>query len=126
MYPLSDGTTLEKGMMINPDTGIVTAYEEIWDDVDVFSTHAAQVCVVLKYENIDARGMVIKLGKYCQGFMKIGENITLERWEWNEQAVCTVRIGTHELPCRLAMEKDFTLDEKIIVADRCWTVVEIA
>lgn len=126
MYPQPDGTTLEKGSMLNPDTGIVTAYEEVWDDDNILSTDVAQVCVVLKYENSDGRGLVVKLGKYCQGFMKIGEHISLERWEWNDQVVCVVKIGTDELPCKLAMQKNYKVGEEVIVADRCWTVVEIA
>ncbi|KAF8511009.1 hypothetical protein BU17DRAFT_54971 [Hysterangium stoloniferum] len=33
--PLPDGTTLERGAMLNPDTGIVTPYEEVWEDAHV-------------------------------------------------------------------------------------------
>lgn len=126
MYPQPDGTTLEEGVMLNPDTGINTAYEEVWQDDDVLSTDTSQVCAVLKYENSDGRGLVIKLGNYCQGFIRIGENICVERWQSNGQAIRTVRIGTDELPCQLAIERNFTLGEEIISGDRCWTVVEIA
>jgi hypothetical protein len=30
--PLPDGTTLETGSMINPETGVITPYEELWKD----------------------------------------------------------------------------------------------
>ncbi|KAJ6553966.1 hypothetical protein DFH09DRAFT_1166349 [Mycena vulgaris] len=30
--PLPDGTTLEEGEMVNPATGALTAYEEVWRD----------------------------------------------------------------------------------------------
>lgn len=126
MFPQLDGTTLETGHMVNPDTGIVTAYEEVWDDKDIPSTDTVQVCVVLKYENVNDKGLVIKLDKYCQGFMKIGEHSSLERWEFNNQPVCTVKIGTEELPAKLAMEKSFTLGENVQIAGRSWKVVEIA
>ncbi|XP_031635159.1 uncharacterized protein LOC116348320 isoform X2 [Contarinia nasturtii] len=126
MFTQLDGTTIEKGYMMNPDTGINTAYEEVWDDEDVHSTDTAQVCVVLKYENFDDRGLVIRLGRYSQGFMKIGEQTSLERWEWIDRAACNVRIGTDELPCKLAMEKTFLLGEEVQVAGRSWIVVEIA
>lgn len=126
MYPQLDGTTLEKGSMVNPETGIVTAYEEVWDDEDVPSTGSAQICVVLKYENGNDKGLVVKLGKYCQGFMKIGEQPSLERWEWNNQPVCTIKMGTEKLPAKLAMEKNFTLGENVEVAGRSWKVIEVA
>ncbi|KAL0950326.1 hypothetical protein HGRIS_010296 [Hohenbuehelia grisea] len=32
--PLPNGTTLEKGTMVNPETGKMTDYEEIWEDID--------------------------------------------------------------------------------------------
>lgn len=131
MYTQSDGTVLEKGCMINPETGLNTPYEEVWDDREVSSLDMAQICVVLKYENGNGRGLVVKLGKFCQGFIKIGEQITLERWELNDEPTCIVRIGSDELPCKLAMErtfnkKEFSIDEEVIVADRSWTVVEFA
>lgn len=126
MYPQSDGTTIEKGHMVNPDTGIDTEYEEVWDDEDVHSTDTTQVCVVLKYEDGNDRGLVMKLAKHCQGFIKIGEKTSLERWEWNDGAICTVKMGTDELPCKLAMEKNFSVGEQVQVADRTWKVVEIA
>lgn len=126
MYPQSDGTTLEIGQMVNPDTDIVTAYEEIWDDEDIPSSDSAQVCVVLKYESGNDKGLVIKLGKYCQGLMNIAEQTSLERWKWDDQPVCTVKIGTEEFPAKLAMEKNFILGESIQVAGRSWQVVEIA
>lgn len=127
MYPQPDGTTLETGFMVNPETGIITGYEEVWDDDNVESTDAAQLCVVLKCESNDVRGLVVKLGTFCQGFMKIGEQSSVERWELTDgSAHCVVKMGTDELPCRLALEKKFTLGEVLIVANRCWKVVEIA
>ncbi|KAJ7484096.1 hypothetical protein B0H11DRAFT_2173159 [Mycena galericulata] len=32
--PLPDGTTLEAGEMVNPATGVLTRYEEVWRDVE--------------------------------------------------------------------------------------------
>jgi hypothetical protein len=34
MYPQSDGTVLEYGIMANPKTGKMTKYEECWEDVE--------------------------------------------------------------------------------------------
>lgn len=38
--PRPDGTTLEIGEMVNPDTGIMTRYEEIWSDEELEGVQA--------------------------------------------------------------------------------------
>src|ERR1700712_1231817 len=37
MYPQTDGRTLEKGCMVNPATGKLTDYEEVWKDLDAIA-----------------------------------------------------------------------------------------
>lgn len=43
-----------------------------------------EVCVVLRHENAArrSRGMVIRLGQFCQGVLQVGEHFAAERWEW--------------------------------------------
>ncbi|KAK2596650.1 hypothetical protein QQS21_006271 [Conoideocrella luteorostrata] len=131
MYPQLDGTTLEKGRMVNPETGVDTAYEEVWDDEDVSPGGGpAHVCVVLRYENGADRGLVVRLGRHCQGFMKIAGQISLERWCWEEKeqrSVCTVRMGSDRLPCQEALDGGaFTVGEHVKVAGKSWAVAEVA
>lgn len=133
MFPQDDGTTLETGSMVNPATGRETQYEELWHDVDPTSLGSAAglLCAVLKLEDgTGSRGMAILLGKYCQGFRKSGDQVSIERWEWNEQTGWkrTARMGQHALPCS-EMTKDnvaFGVDETVETEDGVWTVVEIA
>lgn len=127
MYPQPDGSTLEIGSMVNPDTGRDTPYEEIWDDEDPQPTTSEQVCAVLKYEDGKDRGMVVRLGRYCQGFLKTSSNMSLERWEWQDsRAVRTVRIGSEELPCGETLTRVYKLGEEVTIGSKKWTVVEVA
>ncbi|KAG8413898.1 hypothetical protein J3459_015059 [Metarhizium acridum] len=127
MYPQADGSTLEKGSMVNPDTGLETAYEEIWDDEEPAPTASEQVCAVLKYEEGPNRGLVVRLGKYAQGFVRCGQEISLERWEWKQsQAVRTIRMGQEELPCKQALERAYKLGDQVSAGLKTWTVVEVA
>ena len=48
MVTQADGTTLETGSMVNPATGRVTAYEEVWEDEE-----PAAPCVVLEVDEGD-------------------------------------------------------------------------
>ena len=44
----------------------------------------ARTSIVLCYENpsLQARGMVIRVGDRCQGILRIGDHVTVERWQW--------------------------------------------
>jgi hypothetical protein len=79
MWPLENGDVLEKGAMKHPETGKVTEYEEVWRDLDV---EGEKVSTVLKMEDASkkARGMVIRIGQWMQGVMRVDDQITVERW----------------------------------------------
>lgn len=99
MWPQPNGDTLEKGSSRYPETGAVTEYEELWADVPVEKTGLDKkyVSVVLQLQD-DARrvrGMVVRVGGWCQGLLKIGEEITLERWMWvSEETGKVAGVGT--------------------------------
>lgn len=120
-----DNVVLEKGAMVNPQTGRVAPYEEIWEDEDVPGGQGR--VVVLRWEDrADAggpgdddggggsssrdRGLAIRLGRYCQGIVKVGGRVAVERWEHGKRVV---RMGAHEeLPCALMVKQQQQRDEK--------------
>ncbi|KAF9870717.1 hypothetical protein CkaCkLH20_11819 [Colletotrichum karsti] len=114
MYPQPGGDlTLEKGRMVNPATGRECDYEELWRDVDpqpASAAAAAPECVVLRFEDESraARGVVVWLGRFCQGISRVGGDVVAERWEWKgEDAgwVRTVGIGAEgALPCEVLLK----------------------
>lgn len=129
-YPQEDGTTLEKGTMMNPATGKVTEYEELWRTIEPRPVDSNGVrSVVLQLEREKTKGQVTLLGHLCQGLLRKGDQITAERWEWAEANSWqrTVVVGDDELPCaRILGETSPMLHVGAIitVGDDTWKVIE--
>ncbi|XEV01855.1 hypothetical protein FSHL1_007142 [Fusarium sambucinum] len=131
MYPQpGEDLTLEKGSMVNPDTGVDTAYEELWHDATPTAVpgEAGVRALVLQTEDEEkgVRGCVVRLGRYAQGLIRVGDEIALERWEWMESGwKRTVRMGNEELPIEKILGEE-TLEEgdDVVVVGRAWKVIE--
>ena len=86
MLVQENGDVLERGKQKHPVTGAETEYEELWHDleVDAFGKKQNRSSLVLRAEQpeSDVRGMAIKIGGWCQGILKAGDALTVERWEW--------------------------------------------
>lgn len=119
------GRTLETGSMVNPATGEITDYEEMWLDVDAERVNGEErVCVVLRAEDAqkEIRGLVIRIGRYIQGVLRKGESFAVERWvrtenegDWN----LSFREGVLGMPCSTAfragdLKVDDTLDTDLV------------
>ncbi|CAF3537744.1 unnamed protein product [Fusarium graminearum] len=131
MYPQpGEDLTLEKGSMVNPDTGIDTAYEELWHDATPTAVPGEPDvrALVLQTEDEEkgVRGCVVRLGRYAQGLIRVGEEIALERWEWTEGGwKRTVRMGDEELPIEKVLgEETLDEDDSVDVSGRTWKVIE--
>ncbi len=143
MFAQTDGTTLEKGRMVNPATGKMTDYEECWRDVEALSTEASpaagekeglgnggkRVCTVLQLhdDTNKARGMVIRIGQFVQGVLRVGEAFALERWEWEKKEGWkrSVRIGDLFVPCGVLLGGErVKLGGEVRYGDFGWRVVE--
>ncbi|KAK1511617.1 hypothetical protein CABS01_07575 [Colletotrichum abscissum] len=142
MYERPDGLTLEKGRMVNPATGAETDYEELWRDVEPVTVPPVGAvaeggeapkgveCVVLKHEDETggARGMVVWLGRFCQGISRVGEEVAAERWEWKEGEGWrrTVRIGDRALPCEVLLMTGAALSvgTHVVHEEVVWDVLE--
>ncbi len=155
--------TLEHGEMVNPATGAVTKYEELWQSEDikavplmpipfmpVLGAGAAEgegLCMVLELggstgaaggelggvgEDSVKRGMVVRLGQYCQAIVRTGPgdgDVSVERWgfdaakgEWAR----TVRVGDTEAPSEFAMYfgHEAVVGDEVKVSGDVWRVVE--
>ncbi|GKT48693.1 uncharacterized protein ColSpa_08874 [Colletotrichum spaethianum] len=133
MYEQPDGLTLEKGRMANPATGQQTDYEELWRDVEpvaVAGAGGAVECIVLRFEDepTRSRGLVVWLGRFCQGFLRVGDDVAAQRWEWKEEEGWkrTVHIGWRELPCEALLKTGAPLSvgAHVVHEDLVWDVLE--
>lgn len=138
MYPQEDGTTLEKGEMVNPATGRATAYDELWTDRLAPTSDAI---AVLRVDDGAVKGLVVWIGQLCQALVRDGdEGIALERWEKTEGGdddddddgtwTRTVRMGSssRKLPCEDMLTGKVTLERDGAVACQgdMWQVIELS
>lgn len=128
-YPQADGKTLEKGTMVNPETGLDTEYEELWRGEDPVPTTSKKVkTVVLRLENgSETKGLVVLIGAYCQGLLRRGDDITAERWQWAQSGgwVRTISIGDDVLPCPETIDNTLpNCGESVVVGNDSWQVIE--
>jgi len=131
--------------MTNPDTGLPTPYEELWASEEILPVPAftpsgpalVRVCLVLQMEGEDEggrqrRGMLVRLGQYCQVVVRTGEgegDVTIERVQWKGEGegwVRTVRVGGAEVPTDWATHLGHEAVEGDVVRVRGeeWRVVE--
>ena len=124
MWVQPDGDILEKGKNTDPITGEETEYEELWHDlqVEAFGKKHNRSSLVMRADEPErnVRGMAIKIGGWCEGILKVDDELTVERWEWKSIAstssvasneagkadgrtrngwVRTIKIGKGTLPC---------------------------
>ncbi|KAL9049944.1 MAG: hypothetical protein Q9206_005290 [Seirophora lacunosa] len=143
MITQDDGDVLEKGTTVDPDTGEEESYEELWTDLPLASGSAsehARICVVLRTEEVEngTKGMVIRIGEWCQGILKKNGAISVERrqrlenGETNTQAekqnTTTLRSGPDVLPCKqiLGLEEKLEPGTKIACGASTWKVIEVS
>lgn len=128
------GTELEAGRMVNPATGEEADYEEAWVSVEPMASGAGPLdrpaCAVLRTcdDERQERGMIVLVGQFCQGILRVGEAVTAERWEWRPERgwALSERFGQDTLPIEALVGGKETLAVGSLIEDgvRAWTVIE--
>lgn len=99
MWVQPNGDTLERGKDSDPVTGKETEYEELWHDlqVEAFGKKHNRSSLVMRADEPERniRGMVIKIGSWCEGILKVKDELTVERWEW-KPTDCASDLATTE------------------------------
>ncbi|KAG9667155.1 hypothetical protein KCU99_g9090, partial [Aureobasidium melanogenum] len=135
MYPQPNNTTLELGAMYNPLTNSEQAYEELWVDYSASAIQDTRWSVVIDLDDPDhnAKGRVVRVGEHCQGILKVGEHVTVERWrfevsgkeskgDWKRLA----RLGDLFLPVSLAFTPEQVIEGNVLTyGDYTWVVKEV-
>lgn len=98
---------METGRMVNPATGEVGAYEEVWEAQDVGETGVCVVLRTVEEKGEEVRGVAVRVAGWCQGVMKDNAGgLWVERWRWEEGKgwVLVLRVGEEGvLGCTAAM-----------------------
>jgi hypothetical protein len=86
MYLQPDGTVLEKGVNADGST-----YEELWEELDaqVTGKDKSRVSYVLRIDepSKQTKGLLTRIGEWIQGTLKVGDQMTVVRWEWSAEDV---------------------------------------
>ena len=120
MFPQPEhpDVVLERGKMRHPESGEIREYEEAWKDPPVLAVDGRCASIVLetKPNASGAKGMVVRVGQFCQGICRVGAVVVVERWAWTENGgwELSARIGDGtDLPC------DVTWDGGLAAGDEC-------
>ncbi|KAK7568190.1 hypothetical protein IWX91DRAFT_302162 [Phyllosticta citricarpa] len=145
LWDRSGGYSLETGIMKHPKKGVDVAYQEMWREVEIKAVNREPLrhAVVLTHHNpqLKSRGMIVRVGQYCQGIYMLDREVTVERWqwkvEWKEEKKRTddlwrrtVKLGSRFLPCVWTFEPEkLTVGAKLMgpgEEDDYWEVKELA
>lgn len=137
MYPQPNHTTLELGAMYNPLTNSEQAYEEVWVDYSASSVNGTRWSLVVDLEDLEhkAKGRVVRVGEHCQAILKIGDQVTVERWKYEVSPLFkdgqsdwkrVARLGDLFLPVSLAFEPESLIEGNTLTfGDYKWAVKEV-
>lgn len=77
--------TLELGSMYNPLTKSEQAYEELWADYSASPVDGQRWSIVIDLDDPEhkAKGRVVRVGEHCQAILRVGEQVTIERWKFD-------------------------------------------
>lgn len=123
-HPTLPDVSLERGRMRHPESGQISEYEEAWKHITVLPDPAGgvhdgkRVCVLLEIQEShggkDAvprrRGMIARVGQYCQGIVKDGKDVSVQRWTrvdgegWRKVA----QIGDGPMACDATWDEHLT------------------
>lgn len=137
MYAMSETQTLEHGSAPNFQTGAMQSYEEMWTDLPILpcSPSRSKYAVVLRLDNAQyrVRGVVVRLGQFCQGIVMKEKYCTIERWQFKRERESeagewkrVARIGDQMLPCATTFKPEGLIQGgKIRYGDYEWEVDEL-
>ena len=140
MFPQDGRRTLEKGSMVNPESGRLEDYEEMWFDPDVQvipgkGESAKRWCVVLRLDQGDWKGAVVRVGQFVQGMIMGPNELCLERWEFDLDGEVegrradwrrSLRVGDRYLPCAVTWSdvENLEVGHEVKHSEVVWKVEE--
>lgn len=132
-HPDEKDVTLEAGRMTNPDTGVETDYEERWRDEDpqaqLPNEHVKSLVFQLHDDAKETRGLFVRLGKYAQGVLRVGDVFTAERWQQEGKWQRLFKAGDEkanslDLMFDYVEKREYRVGDTFDGAGGTWTVME--
>ncbi len=134
-HPTLPDVELERGRMRHRESGEVRDYEEAWKHIDVLPDPAGElhegrrVSVFLEMDEEGAdggrrRGMISRAGQYCQGIVRDGKYVSVQRWSranregWKEVA----HIGDASMVCDMTWTAVLKEGDKVERDGHSWVV----
>ncbi|TBU37422.1 hypothetical protein BD309DRAFT_876479 [Dichomitus squalens] len=141
-HPELPNVILERGKMRHLESGEIREYEEGWKDLVILPVGGPETgrrtSVVLEtaFDASDKsavagtrRGLIVRVGQFCQAILRDGPSIVVERWLWTAdegwKMLARIGEGAH-LPCDLTWS-----GEALASGDHCskegipWVVKEV-
>ncbi|CAC9888102.1 unnamed protein product, partial [Aureobasidium pullulans] len=135
MYPQNENLTLELGSMYNPLTRSEQPYEEHWADFSASPVDGKRWSIVIDLDDPEhrAKGRVIRVGEHCQAILKVGEQVSVERWKFETSEVegqgawkRLARLGDMFLPVSLTFTPERVVEGNTLsYGDHKWEVKEV-
>ncbi|THX10787.1 hypothetical protein D6D13_05357 [Aureobasidium pullulans] len=135
MYPQNENLTLELGSMYNPLTRSEQPYEEHWADFSASLVDGKRWSIVIDLDDPGhrAKGRVIRVGEHCQAILKVGEQVSVERWKFETSEVegqgawkRLARLGDMFLPVSLTFTPERVVEGNTLTyGDHKWEVKEV-
>lgn len=128
MYLLSNGDTMEIGFMML--RGEWKMFKEYWVDGATEPNPPYVAMELMPSDGDDSeKGMVIRIGNYCQGILQNTSQLWVERWQtdsngdWKIDGRSTSS-GEAALPCQWSVAEGRKMGDSIELGGRLWKVVE--
>lgn len=125
-HVLANGDELETGEMLNPASGRVEPYEEVWREEDVVP--GTKVVALKLMDGDTVRGIFVQVGDWAQGVVQTEHGVSARRRHYVDSWRTTAAHGPHSdvmLPLNGGVEHDTSTYVPSISNDHMqWIVVE--
>ncbi|KAI0366680.1 hypothetical protein BV20DRAFT_638902 [Pilatotrama ljubarskyi] len=131
-HPTLPDVELERGSMVHPETGEVREYEEAWKAVPVLAVggphdgKAVSILLEMRQDLLGRRGVIVRIGQYCQGIVRDGSKVSVQRWTWTDGMWTKVgQVGDFDIPCDATWTK-LEEGETVERGGAVWDVKEVS
>jgi hypothetical protein len=125
---------IRTGTVADPGYRNPQVFAENWANTDVHATEreppGRPCCIVLRTtsDSAVAEGLIVRVGQYCQGIIKVDGEMSAERWYWDEfdEWERLFHIGPQFIPCAMALDNETRKGAILRFGAIVWEVCEVS